>query len=58
MLYFICKRLLKWRIMNNYRKNDFIFIDKLEVFAHHGVFSEETLNGQNFYISIKLYTDT
>jgi len=43
--------------MNNYRNKDYIFIDKLEVFAYHGVFKEETLNGQNFYISLKLYTD-
>ena len=37
---------------------DEIRIDNLEVFAHHGVFEEETRNGQLFYINAVLYTDT
>lgn len=36
----------------------YIFIDKLKVFAHHGVFPEETREGQDFYISAQLYLDT
>ncbi len=37
---------------------DCIKIENLEVFAHHGVFEEETIQGQNFYINATLYTDT
>lgn len=37
---------------------DEIRIDNLEVFAHHGVFPEETEQGQKFYINAVLYTDT
>ncbi len=37
---------------------DCIKIENLEVFAHHGVFEEETIQGQNFYINAILYTDT
>lgn len=33
---------------------DYINIDKLKVFAHHGVFDEEKENGQIFYVSAKL----
>lgn len=36
---------------------DFIKITNLKVFAHHGVFSEETKNGQDFYINAKLFLD-
>lgn len=36
---------------------DEIRIEKLEVFAHHGVFPEETRDGQVFYINAVLYTD-
>lgn len=37
---------------------DYILIENLKVFAHHGVFPEETKNGQDFYITAKLYLDT
>ncbi len=37
---------------------DEIRIDNLEVFAHHGVYEEETRQGQNFYINAVLYTHT
>lgn len=37
---------------------DKIYIENLEVFAHHGVLAEETRNGQNFYVNAVLYTDT
>ena len=30
---------------------DEIHIDRLEVFAHHGVYPEETRNGQIFYVN-------
>lgn len=36
---------------------DEIHIDRLEVFAHHGVYPEETRNGQTFYVNAVLYTD-
>lgn len=36
---------------------DEIRIDRLEVFAHHGVFPEETKEGQVFYVNAVLYTD-
>ena len=36
---------------------DFIKITNLKIFAHHGVFPEETKNGQFFYINAKLYLD-
>lgn len=36
---------------------DKIKITNLKVFAHHGVFPEETLNGQNFYVNAVLYLD-
>lgn len=36
---------------------DEIKIDMLEVFAHHGVFPEETRDGQTFYVNAVLYTD-
>lgn len=38
--------------------HDQIRIENLKVFAHHGVYPEETENGQNFYINAVLYTDT
>ena len=37
---------------------DRIKIQNLEVFGHHGVFSEETKLGQKFLINATLYTDT
>lgn len=37
---------------------DKISIKNLEVFANHGVFTEETQLGQKFLINITLYTDT
>lgn len=37
---------------------DCIQIKNLEVFAYHGVFPEETENGQNFYINAKLFLST
>ncbi len=37
---------------------DEIRIQRLEVFAHHGVYAEETENGQYFYVNAVLYTDT
>lgn len=37
---------------------DRIIIDKLVVFAHHGVFPEEGKLGQRFEVSAVLYTDT
>lgn len=37
---------------------DKIIIDNLEIFANHGVFPEENENGQVFYISAVLHTDT
>lgn len=39
-------------------KMDEIKIEDLEVFAHHGVYPEETRNGQNFYVNAVLYTQT
>lgn len=36
---------------------DEIRIEGLEVFAHHGVYPEETLNGQKFIVNTTLYTD-
>ncbi len=37
---------------------DEIRIDNLRIFAHHGVFEHENINGQNFYVNAVLYTDT
>lgn len=37
---------------------DEIRIEDLEVFAHHGVYPEETEQGQYFYVNAVLYTDT
>lgn len=34
---------------------DYIKITNLKVFAHHGVFAEETRDGQDFYVNAKLY---
>lgn len=39
-------------------ESDQIIIDKLEVFAHHGVYPEETKEGQIFRVNAVLYTDT
>ena len=36
---------------------DYITIKNLKIFAHHGVFEQETENGQNFYVNAKLYVD-
>lgn len=36
---------------------DEIHIDRLEVFAHHGVYTKETKDGQTFYVNAVLYTD-
>ena len=38
-------------------KMDKIKITGLKVFAHHGVFPEETQNGQDFYVNATLYLD-
>lgn len=37
---------------------DEIRIEELKVFAHHGVLSEETRDGQFFYVNAVLYVDT
>ncbi len=37
---------------------DVIRIDNLKIFAHHGVFEHENINGQNFYVNAVLYTNT
>ena len=37
---------------------DEIHIDNLKIFAHHGVFEHENINGQYFYVNAVLYTDT
>lgn len=37
---------------------DEIRIDNLKIFAHHGVFEHENINGQNFFVNAVLYTDT
>lgn len=34
-----------------------IFIDKLKVFAHHGVLESEKKNGQFFYVSLEIESD-
>lgn len=36
---------------------DEIRIENLEVFAHHGVYPEETKEGQTFFVNAALYTD-
>ena len=36
---------------------DIISITDLEIFAHHGVFPEETAAGQTFYVSAEMYAD-
>lgn len=36
---------------------DEIRIDRLEVFAHHGVYPEETRQGQTFYVNAVLFLD-
>ena len=37
---------------------DKICIDDLKIFARHGVFEHENINGQNFYVSAVMYVDT
>lgn len=37
---------------------DKICIEELKIFAHHGVFEEENIKGQNFYVNAVLYVDT
>lgn len=37
---------------------DKICIEQLKIFAHHGVFEHENINGQNFYINAYLSLDT
>lgn len=37
---------------------DQIRIDRLKVFAHHGVYPEESAQGQDFYVSAVLFADT
>lgn len=44
--------------MRQMKRWDEIHIDDLEVYAHHGVFSEEKEKGQLFYVNLVLYTDT
>lgn len=36
---------------------DIISIDNLEIYAHHGVFTEENVLGQKFLVSVKLFMD-
>lgn len=36
---------------------DKIFIDKLKIYAHHGVFENETREGQYFYVSCEMEMD-
>lgn len=43
--------------MYSERAKDEIRIERLEVFAHHGVFPEETRDGQVFYVNAVLCTD-
>jgi len=45
-------------IMYSEWAKDEIHIDRLEVFAHHGVYPEETRDGQTFYVNAVLYLDT
>lgn len=44
--------------MQEIKGMDEIRIDNLEVYAHHGVFSEEKEKGQPFFVNLVLYTDT
>ena len=37
---------------------DKIYIDELKIFARHGVFEDENIQGQNFYVNAALYIDT
>lgn len=37
---------------------DEIRIEGLDIYAHHGVYPEETQNGQHFFLSVVLYADT
>lgn len=38
-------------------QTSYIEINNLEVYAYHGVFSQEQKNGQRFYLSAKMYID-
>lgn len=44
--------------MNTIKNMNTIKIDSLKVFAHHGVFPEETEAGQDFFLSAVLFLDT
>ena len=37
---------------------DRICIEELRIYAYHGVFEHENINGQNFYVNAVLYVDT
>ena len=37
---------------------DKIQVKGLKVFAHHGVYPEESAQGQDFFVNVCLYTDT
>jgi dihydroneopterin aldolase/2-amino-4-hydroxy-6-hydroxymethyldihydropteridine diphosphokinase len=37
---------------------DEIIIDKLRVFCKHGVYADEQTNGQNFYVSARIFMET
>ncbi len=41
----------------NSNKMDEIRIENLEIFAHHGVFPDEKVQGQKFYVNTVLYCD-
>lgn len=43
--------------MREREKMDVIKIKNLKVFAHHGVFAEETRDGQDFFVNAELYLD-
>ena len=36
---------------------DYVTITGLQIFAHHGVYEEEKLSGQDFFVNAKLYYD-
>ena len=37
---------------------DKISIEKLRVFCNHGVYADEQTNGQNFYVSARIFMET
>ena len=43
--------------MQKHKERDHIFIKNLKIFANHGVYEEETKNGQDFYGNLRLYLD-